>query len=63
VTTTPIIGVVTTAFEAMFPYEAILIVALVEKDGELKVLRCKDFADPRSVTSSSLELSRLELRG
>jgi len=29
------------------PYEAVLIVTLVEEDGELKILHCKDFSDPK----------------
>jgi len=32
---------------ATFPYDTIAIVTLVEEDGELKTLHCKDFGDPQ----------------
>ena len=37
----------TTISGAMLPYETILTITLVEEDGELKILHCKDFADPK----------------
>ena len=37
---------ISAGFGGTFPYDAIIILTLVEEDGELKVLHCKDFADP-----------------
>lgn len=30
-----------------FNYDTVVIITLVEEDGELKVLHCKDFSDPQ----------------
>jgi hypothetical protein len=30
-----------------FNYDTVLIITLIEEDGELKVLHCKDFSDPQ----------------
>ena len=35
-----------TAFGATLNYETVLTHSLVEEDGELKVIHCKDFANP-----------------
>lgn len=37
----------TTVSGVTLPYEALLILTLVEEDGQLKILHCKDFADTR----------------
>jgi len=37
----------TTVSGVTLPYETVAIITLVEEDGELKVLHCKDFADPQ----------------
>jgi len=44
-TTTQTTRVLYAAFGGMFTYDALTILTLVEEDGELKVLHCKDFAD------------------
>jgi len=36
-----------TVFGTTLNYEAVLIFTLVEEDGEVKILLCKDFADPQ----------------
>jgi hypothetical protein len=38
--------VISAAFGGTFAYDTITILTLVEEDGELKVLQCKDFSDP-----------------
>lgn len=38
---------VTTVSGATLSYEAIGVLTLVEEDGELKILHCKDFSDPQ----------------
>ena len=38
---------VTTVSGATLSYEAVGILTLVEEDGELKIIHCKDFADPQ----------------
>jgi len=40
-------SIATTISGITLPYEAVLIVTLAEEDGELKILHCKDFADPQ----------------
>lgn len=37
----------TTVFGVTLPYDTVAIITLVEEDGKLKVLHCKDFADPK----------------
>ena len=32
---------------ATFTYDTVAIVTLVQEDGELKILHCKDFGDPQ----------------
>lgn len=36
-----------TVFGASYHYDTIAIVDVIEEDGEFKVVRCKDFADPQ----------------
>ena len=36
-----------TSFGATYNYDCLTIFTFVEEDGELKVLYCKDFADPQ----------------
>ena len=38
---------VTSVSGVTLPYETVLTITLVEEDGELKILHCKDFADPQ----------------
>ena len=36
-----------TVFGGSYHYDTIAIVDVIEEDGEFKVVRCKDFADPQ----------------
>ena len=36
-----------TVFGATLNYDSIITYTLVEEDGELKILHCKDFSDPQ----------------
>ena len=38
---------VNTTLGDTFNYDTVLIITLIEEDGELKVLHCKDFSDPQ----------------
>ena len=37
----------TTVFGDALPYDSVVTITLAEEDGELKVLHCKDFANPQ----------------
>lgn len=36
-----------TIYGTTLPYDSLMIFTLIEEDGELKILSCKDFADPQ----------------
>ena len=44
---TQITAVFSTVFGATLNYDTVVIYTFVEEDGELKILNCKDFSDPR----------------
>jgi len=46
-TTTQMSSTLSTVFGTTLDYETVLIYTLVEEDGELKALLCKDFGDPQ----------------
>ena len=44
---TQVTGVFSTVLGATLAWDTVLIYTLVEEDGELKVIHCKDFGDPQ----------------
>jgi len=44
---TQLTGVVSTVYGATYTNDSVAIISFIEEDGELKVLRCKDFSDPQ----------------
>jgi hypothetical protein len=51
--------IVTTAEGATFEYDTLCIHSFVEEDGELKLLRSKDFSDPEKRNAFHTEAAKL----